>query len=391
MLPAALVLPALSAVGDPQNGPALYFVICLAVAVGFAAAAGRAGSRGRATAVAGWPAVTIAGLLLEQASYPGAAAVVAALMGWGVGMFVDWRPRQRWWALTGFIGGCGMLALVRFGLGVFWAGLAVSLLALFCLGPFLRAKPRDPGRRRSAAILVGVAGGLALFSTFWVGSTSPSVEWFGQLTYHGPRDRMEVALTFDDGPNSAFTLDVARVLEEHGARGTFFLVGKAVAKEPEVAAELLARGHIAGNHSYNHGAFSYLDPTYPELMQTQRTIEQELGVCPALFRPPHGTHTPFMSHIVNDHGLHLVTWDVSAKDWVEDDPVRLARNILAKVKPGSIILLHDGIDGTPPVDRSVVVKALPAILEGLKARGLAPVTLDKLLGVPAYQDAAACK
>jgi peptidoglycan/xylan/chitin deacetylase (PgdA/CDA1 family) len=78
-----------------------------------------------------------------------------------------------------------------------------------------------------------------------------------------------------------------------------------------------------------------------------------------------------------------VTWDVSAQDWVETDSARLAKNILAKVKPGSIILLHDGIDGNIGADRSVVVDALPAILDGLAAKGLKPVTLDKLLGVPA--------
>ena len=84
--------------------------------------------------------------------------------------------------------------------------------------------------------------------------------------------------------------------------------------------------------------------------------------------------------------MHAVTWDVSAKDWVETDGATVARNILANVKPGSIILLHDGIDGTVTADRTVLVKALPLILDGLKAKGLTPVRLDELLGQPGYLD-----
>jgi peptidoglycan/xylan/chitin deacetylase (PgdA/CDA1 family) len=98
-----------------------------------------------------------------------------------------------------------------------------------------------------------------------------------------------------------------------------------------------------------------------------------------------------MSAKVEDDGMTLVTWDVSAKDWVETDPARLARNILARAEPGSIILLHDGLDGFPGADRSVVVEALPAILDGLKAKGLTPVTLDVLLGKPKLNPVSACQ
>lgn len=391
MLPAGLALPALSAVGDPQHAGPLYFVTCLAVAVAFAAVGIRLSRGSRAAAVMGVAIVALASLLLEQASYPGAAAVVAAALGWGIGALVEWPPERRWRAISGLIGGSETLVLLRFGLGVWQAGLALIAIALWCCWRSLGSggQSHAPGRAPRAAYL-GVAGLLALFSAFWVGSTSPSVEWFGQLTYHGPRDRNEVALTFDDGPNGVATAEIGRFLADRGVHATFFLVGKAVVRDPGTATALLSDGHIVANHSYNHGAFSYLDPSYPELMQTQRAIAERVGVCPALFRPPHGTHTWFMSRIVSGHGMRLVTWDVSAKDWVEDDAVRLAKNILAKVKPGSIILLHDGIDGIPPVDRSVVVKALPAILDGLKARGLKPVALDVLLGTPPYLPLSEC-
>ena len=84
--------------------------------------------------------------------------------------------------------------------------------------------------------------------------------------------------------------------------------------------------------------------------------------------------------------MHAVTWDVSARDWTETDGEAVARTILADVRPGSIILLHDGLDGNVTADRSVLRTALPLILDGLKAKGLTPVRLDELLGQPAYLD-----
>lgn len=82
----------------------------------------------------------------------------------------------------------------------------------------------------------------------------------------------------------------------------------------------------------------------------------------------------------------MVTWEVQANDWKETDAARLARSILDQVHPGAIVLLHDGIDGLPGADRSVLIDALPLILDGLRERGLQPVTLDRLLGGPGYLD-----
>jgi peptidoglycan/xylan/chitin deacetylase (PgdA/CDA1 family) len=284
----------------------------------------------------------------------------------------------------------GTLLVVRWLVSVDAAALVLGVpVAVVAVDQFLGDQAATSGRARSATALGSLAMA-GLFAVFWVGSTAPAVTWFGSLTSHGPRNGDEVAITFDDGPNGEDTLAIAAILEQYGVRGTFFLVGKAVEKQPEVARQLIAHGHVTGDHSFHHDAWRYLDPRYPELDRTQRTIQRLAGVCPSFFRPPHGTHTPFMSHVVDSERMSLVTWDVSARDWVEDDPARLARNILAKVRPGSIILLHDGIDGIPGADRSVVVQALPAILDGLRDRGLKPVTLDRLLGKDAYLPAAAC-
>jgi peptidoglycan/xylan/chitin deacetylase (PgdA/CDA1 family) len=92
-----------------------------------------------------------------------------------------------------------------------------------------------------------------------------------------------------------------------------------------------------------------------------------------------------MERVVRGHDMRMAMWDVSTKDKRIEDPHKLADSILNKVKPGSIIDLHDGIDGQIDADRSVVVKALPLILAGLKERHLLPVRLDRLVGGGAYQ------
>jgi peptidoglycan/xylan/chitin deacetylase (PgdA/CDA1 family) len=120
-------------------------------------------------------------------------------------------------------------------------------------------------------------------------------------------------------------------------------------------------------------------------MRTQNAIARYVGACPTYYRPPHGQHTPFLADVVEGDHMKMVTWDDSTSDWTTTDGNRVARRILAKVTPGSIIDLHDGLDGRVNVDRTVLVRALPLILNGLRERGLHPVRLDVLLGDRPYR------
>jgi peptidoglycan/xylan/chitin deacetylase (PgdA/CDA1 family) len=382
-----VVLPCASLMGAPIHASLLVAVLASVVAFVAAAVVWRAGGHGMVAMAVAVPCLVLAGFLMGAQSYPGSGFVVALLLGTALGPVVPRPFPRRWSAIAGVLALACLLVLQRVAFGERGPEAAAGLLTLVAVVGLLLTLDEVADVREGAAFAgAGVSAVVVLyagFSVFWVGSTAPTVTWFGALRSHGSRSGNEVALTFDDGPNPPYTLTIADILEAHGVRGTFFEVGKALAQRPDISKELIARGHIVANHSYNHGAFSYLDPRYPELAQTENVFRDEVGVCPTLFRPPHGTHTPFMSHVVTGQGMTLVTWDDSAQDWVETDPARLARNILANVKPGSIILLHDGIDGNIGADRSVVVQALPAILDGLAAKGLKPVTLDQLLGVPA--------
>jgi peptidoglycan/xylan/chitin deacetylase (PgdA/CDA1 family) len=93
-----------------------------------------------------------------------------------------------------------------------------------------------------------------------------------------------------------------------------------------------------------------------------------------------------MTRVVRDHGMTMVGWDVSAGDWKTRDARHVARTVLDEVEPGSIIVLHDGLDGDVTADRSVLVRALPRILDGLERQGLKPVRLDTLLDERGYGD-----
>ncbi len=248
-----------------------------------------------------------------------------------------------------------------------------------------RAERDDRGGRAIAAGALAVL--VVLSVTAWIGANSASATWFGALVSHGPRDRREVAITFDDGPNATATLAVSRILDRFGAKGTFFEVGKAVVLRPDITRALVRDGQVVANHSYHHDYLRWLDPRYPELGRDQQAIDRAAGVCPTFFRPPHGQHTPFMAYEVGTHHMRMVTWDVSTPDWATTDASRVARRVLAKVRPGSIIDLHDGLDGKVGADRSVVVRALPAIMEGLARKGLRVVPLDQMLGEQPYTGA----
>ena len=223
-----------------------------------------------------------------------------------------------------------------------------------------------------------------MFFAAYVGAETPSAHWFGGGITQGPARDKQVALTFDDGPNLTATLQVMRILDAAGVKATFFEVGHAIDKLPWMTQQLYQDGQELGNHSYHHDQWRWLDPWYPELQRTQDRFQRVIGVCPALYRPPHGDRTPFVAHVVNDHHMRMVLWDDSAGDWAVRNPRTVARRILRGAHAGSIIVLHDGLNGNPLADRRVVVEALPLILEGLRAEHLHPVRLDQLIGGPAY-------
>lgn len=386
----AAVLPAVATIGAPVHGPIWQAVVAAAIATTIIVLTLRHETAWYGRLI-GIGMAGVACWLLAQASYPVAAWLIAPTLGFGISVAagVGAPPstnRDRGiWGVT-LVAAVAAIVIVRVASGrdaaMACGAIVVALAGATAIATRWGELPTAPSR--GGRLLVWGAPMLALVTAAYIGATTPSVTWFGSLTHHGPRGGDEVAITFDDGPNPPFSLEISTILDRYGAKGTFFIVGKALDARPDVARALLDDEQLLGNHSYTHDAFHWLDPRYGELGETQGAFKRTLGVCPAFFRPPHGSHTPFMAREVGNAGMTMVTWDVSAGDWATNDAQLVAKRVLDNVQAGSIILLHDGIDGNIGADRKVILAALPLILDGLGQRGLKPVTLDKLLSVPGY-------
>lgn len=211
-------------------------------------------------------------------------------------------------------------------------------------------------------------------------------------------DRKVVYLTFDDGPHPPETERVLDVLRERGARATFFLIGSKVSGNEAVLHRMLEEGHALGLHTYSHaGTFPLLsfDKMLADVNEGKRAVESVAGKKISLFRPPFGVTNPTISKVVRTLGLHTVGWDVrsfdtmfcksskhsckqsghsckqsghsckssdhSCKQSGYDWYVPVVERIMKQVRPGSVILLHDRLDGASDL--------LALLLDSLAASG----------------------
>lgn len=197
----------------------------------------------------------------------------------------------------------------------------------------------------------------------------------GKWISHGTRERPEVALTFDDGPQPPYTGQVLDILERYGIPATFFCVGIYARAHPEQLARMRDAGHSIGNHTWSH-------PFLPELSRPQFTrqigrtneaIAEVTGAEPTLFRPPYGSRSPEVMGWLSEIGITSVLWDVAPDDWAMPGTETISRSVVEEARPGSIVLLHDSGG-----DRSQTVAALPAMIEGLLDHGFGFVRVDDL-------------
>lgn len=188
-----------------------------------------------------------------------------------------------------------------------------------------------------------------------------------------------VFLTFDDGPDPKTTLQVLDILEAHGARGTFFVIGSNVDRFPDVCAEIVARGHQVENHSYGHAllfALSSVRGYREDIDRAQVTIFGVTGRRPRYFRAPFGFRSPLLAPALNALGLELVSWTRRGFDTREKDPKRILKRLTRGLSSGDILLLHDRGSALTPEGVPVCLKVLPPLLEVLSARGLQAVRLS---------------
>lgn len=199
---------------------------------------------------------------------------------------------------------------------------------------------------------------------------------------NGPRDQSTVALTFDDGPDAEVTPAVLDTLAKAGARATFFTIGRNLEQNLALGRRIVEEQHELANHSWRHAYWQNFYSTAAhaaDLARNTRIIQEITGsAAEPLYRPPVGLKSPGLARAALARELKVVAWSVHSRDTMIRDPQRIAARVLARVKPGDIVLMHDGHD-LPGRHRRGIIAALPLILAGLKQRGLKPVTVSDLL------------
>lgn len=185
-----------------------------------------------------------------------------------------------------------------------------------------------------------------------------------------------VALTFDDGPDPRYVLSVLRILDEYNVPATFFVIGQAVREYPELTRLIYEQGHALANHTFTHPEVASLTLTEynQQLAHTNHLLQQISGVRPAYYRPPRGIVTAEGLEAARQQGLQTVLWTVCLENRNCPTPDEMVRRAVARTRPGSIILVHDG-----RLNRQTSVEALPALLQTLQQKGYTFVTLDFLL------------
>ncbi|NJK37446.1 MAG: polysaccharide deacetylase family protein [Oscillatoriales cyanobacterium RM2_1_1] len=188
-------------------------------------------------------------------------------------------------------------------------------------------------------------------------------------------DQKVIALTFDDGPWPKTTPQILKTLKQNEIKATFFWVGAALENHPDIGQQVVAEGHVIANHTWHHRYKPMSSATAAkEVESLADLIDQLTGLETSLFRPPGGVENNGLVEYVHSQDYVNVMWSIDSRDWSKISAAQIEKNILNAVKPGQIVLMHDGGG-----NRSATAKALPKIIAELKRQGYEFVTVPELL------------
>ena len=206
------------------------------------------------------------------------------------------------------------------------------------------------------------------------GSESVTI-WAGESTRHA------LALTFDDGPSPLYTPQILELLKQYQTHATFFVLGRKVEKYPGLVQAELRAGHEVGNHRFSHPYLTKVSQFSWEEELARTDMALDLLGCPKrgrLIRPPFSAFDDELTAYVAQKQQRLALWSIDSGDWqglgVED----IVKNVLTRVKNGSIVIFHDS-DEKDQADRTPTVEALKVILPGLQGEGYELVTVSELV------------
>jgi peptidoglycan/xylan/chitin deacetylase (PgdA/CDA1 family) len=254
----------------------------------------------------------------------------------------------------------------------------IAIVALLIVAVGSRGGPAHAKTRRTiphAPIHRASAAELAAAGTLAEQRAIDSVLAYTPALRSGGSNGHEVALTFDDGPGP-YTPRLVATLDKLHVQATFFAIGE---QERYFSAGTIAElksGDVVGDHTETHPMMATLSAhdQYEELFEQIARIELLGGPRPRLFRPPYGSFDATTFKQLRRLHLLMVLWSVDTSDYTLPGVSAIVRTALAGAKPGAIILMHDGGG-----NRAQTIAALPAIVKGLRERGLRPVTIPKLL------------
>src|ERR1700676_1446756 len=216
-------------------------------------------------------------------------------------------------------------------------------------------------------------------------SMPPTGQWYGRTFTGLARGAKQLALTYDDGPNTAYTPRLLEVLARHNVQATFFLIGRYVRQVPETARQIVEAGHVVGNHTFTHPLLTVKSATEirEELSTCRSALNDALGgnsqLVSNLFRPPFGGRRPAVLHICRELGLEPVMWNVTGYDWNSPSAAVIERRVARQIRGGDVILLHDGDDKNMGADRSQTVLATDHLIERYRSEGYEFVTIPQMM------------
>jgi cellulose synthase/poly-beta-1,6-N-acetylglucosamine synthase-like glycosyltransferase/peptidoglycan/xylan/chitin deacetylase (PgdA/CDA1 family) len=206
----------------------------------------------------------------------------------------------------------------------------------------------------------------------------PVINATGQHPYSYRMQRKTIALTFDDGPDPTWTPKILAILRREHVRATFFLVGAHAASNPSLVRAELAAGDELGSHTYTHANLASAGWRLPlELTLTQNALAGAAGIRTRLLRPPYSGATKALTAAnwaayrrAARFGYLIVLTTVDTRDWAQPSVATIVRNAMPHGNSGAIVMMHDSGG-----NRAKTVRALPEIIDRLKARGYRFVTV----------------